>query len=47
MLTAVKDEESKLQASCLFDEAYIEKPVPIEDLISRIEEVLERFGKAA
>lgn len=42
MLTAKGDDESKLKASSLYDEDYIVKPVQIEVLKSKIEEVLKR-----
>jgi len=42
MLTAKGDDESKLKASKLYDEDYIIKPVRIEFLKTRIEEVLGR-----
>ncbi len=45
MLSAVKDEESKQEAGRLYDEDYIEKPVRLDTLRSKIEEVLSRLGK--
>ena len=43
ILTAKIDEESKHEAARLYDEAYIEKPVEIKLLKSRIEKVLSRI----
>ncbi len=45
MLTALGDEESKRRAGSLYDEDYIEKPVEIETLESKIQRVLSRLGK--
>ena len=42
MLSAKGDNDSKLMASSLYNEEYIVKPVKIEDLKNRIEEVLLR-----
>ena len=42
MLTAKGDEETKLKASKLYNESYIIKPVQIEVLKAKIEEVLSR-----
>jgi len=42
MLTAKADEESRLRASKLYDEDYIIKPVQIDFLKTKIEEVLNR-----
>ncbi len=42
MLTAKGDDESKLKASGLYNEEYIIKPVKIDYLKNRIEEVLSR-----
>lgn len=44
MLTAKEDEESKLKATQLYDEAYITKPVEASVLKTKIEEVLKRIG---
>ncbi|MDD5431700.1 MAG: response regulator [Candidatus Omnitrophica bacterium] len=46
MLTAVSTEAAKTQATSLYDEGYIEKPITIEDLIAKIESVLRiRWGR--
>ncbi len=45
MLTAKGDLDSKVKASTLFDEDYIVKPVEIEFLKSKINEVLKRRNK--
>ena len=42
MLTAKADEESKLKASALYNEDYLVKPVQIDVLDAKIQEVLER-----
>jgi DNA-binding response OmpR family regulator len=42
MLTAKGDTESKVRAASLYDEDYIVKPVQIETLRDKIEEVLQR-----
>ena len=44
MLTAKSDEESRLQASQLYNEDYITKPIEASDLKARIEGVLGRIG---
>lgn len=44
MLTAKGDEESKIKAAQLYDEAYITKPIEASDLKAKIEEVLKREG---
>lgn len=44
MLSAVTDPSFKQQAASLYDEAYIEKPVEIGTLKSRIETVLSQSG---
>lgn len=44
MLTAKKDEPSKLKASQFFDEDYITKPVEANELKARIKDALERKG---
>lgn len=45
MLTAKDDEEARKKAESLKDEDYIIKPIEVEDLRSRIEEVLKKSGK--
>ena len=42
MLTAKSDEKSILKASGLYDEGYIVKPFESSELLSKIEEVLQR-----
>ena len=42
MLTAKGDDESKMKASSLYNEDYIVKPIQIDSLITKIEEVLKR-----
>jgi len=44
ILSALTDDQSKVDASQLFDESYITKPVKFEELQNRIEEVLKRRG---
>lgn len=44
MLTALSDESSKHKAAELYNEEYMVKPVKIEALKARIEEVLKRRG---
>ncbi len=44
MLTAVRDEKTQREAASLYDEGYIEKPVEMQELRSRIDEVLSRTG---
>jgi len=45
MLTAKGDEDSKVKSATLYNECYIVKPVQIEFLKAKIEEVLERTHK--
>jgi DNA-binding response OmpR family regulator len=45
MLTAKSDEESRLQASQLYNEDYITKPIEAPDLKAKIEEILSRMGR--
>ena len=45
MFTARSDEASKETAARLYDEEYITKPFEMEDLKTRIEEVLHRRGR--
>jgi DNA-binding response OmpR family regulator len=45
MLTAKGDEDSKVKSATLYNEGYIVKPVQIEFLKAKIEEVLERTHK--
>ena len=45
MLTALDDEANKIKANELYDEAYIIKPVEVQALIAKIEEVLRRTGR--
>lgn len=42
MLTAKGDDESKMKASSLYNEDYIVKPIQIDSLIAKIEEILKR-----
>lgn len=42
MLTAKADEESKIKAATLYNEDYLIKPVQIDVLKAKIEEVLQR-----
>jgi len=42
MLTAKGDDESKMKAASLYDEDYVVKPIQIDSLITKIEEVLKR-----
>jgi len=42
ILSARKDEESKLETSRLYNEGYIEKPVETSELIAEIERVLQQ-----
>ncbi|MFC1632312.1 response regulator transcription factor [Candidatus Omnitrophota bacterium] len=44
MFTAVTDHQSKVEASQLFDEDYIMKPVEMATLIVRVREILKRKG---
>jgi CheY-like chemotaxis protein len=44
MMTAVLDESIKLECSGLYDELYLEKPVDLAVLKTKIEEVLKRCG---
>lgn len=44
MLSALTDDQSKVDAAQLFDEMYITKPVKFEELQKSIEEVLKRRG---
>lgn len=44
ILTARVDEEAKLQAAGLYDEDYVEKPVEVDVLVSRIEKALSRYA---
>jgi len=46
ILSARKDEESKLETSRLYNEGYIEKPVETSELIAEIERVLQQKGGA-
>jgi len=45
MLTAKTDEESKLQASQLYNEDYVTKPIEAPDLKAKIEDILGRLGR--
>jgi len=45
MLTAKTDEESKLQASQLYNEDYVTKPIEALDLKAKIEDILGRLGR--
>ncbi len=47
MLTAKRDMDTKRDAASLYGEAYLEKPVEIEVLKSKIEATLDRMGKAS
>ena len=42
MLTAKGDEISKEKAAQLYDELYIVKPIEVEDLVDKIQNVLDR-----
>lgn len=44
MLTAVLDEASKIECSGEYDDLYLEKPIDLVVLKSKIEEVLKRRG---
>ncbi len=44
MLTAVKDDGARLEASRLYGEDYLTKPVTIEELKAKINTALERKG---
>lgn len=44
MLTAVRDMETQREAASLYDEGYIEKPVEMQALQSRIKQALSRAG---
>lgn len=44
MLTAVRDMETQREAASLYDEGYIEKPVEMQVLQSRIKQILSRAG---
>lgn len=44
MLSALTDVESKKRASTLYDEDYVEKPVQMPALKSKIEAILSRIG---
>lgn len=45
MLSAKTDEETKIQAASFYDEYYITKPVQIEELKEKIQEVFQRYQK--
>ncbi len=45
MLTAVTDQDSKELAATLYDEDYLEKPIEVETLKSKIESTLSKFGR--
>jgi DNA-binding response OmpR family regulator len=44
MLTGLSDDATKKECSRLYDEAYLEKPVEITALSTKIDEVLKRRG---
>ena len=43
MLTVMQDDASKIEATQLYDEDYITKPVKLKDLKTKVEKVLGRF----
>ncbi len=43
MLSAKTDEETKIKAASLYDEYYITKPVQVEELKEKIQEVFQRY----
>lgn len=45
MLTAVTDQESMRQAAGLYGDAYLLKPIHVQDLKAKIEKVLSQTGK--
>jgi len=42
MLSAISDEQSKVRAAQLYDEAYITKPIDFPSLKDTVERILER-----
>lgn len=44
MLTVMQDDASKIEATQLYDEDYITKPVKLKDLKTKVEKVLGRFA---
>ncbi len=44
MLTAAQDDASKIEATQLYDEDYIAKPVKLKELKTRVEKILDRFA---
>lgn len=44
MLTVMRDDASKIEATQLYDEDYITKPVKLKELKVRIEKILSRFS---
>lgn len=46
MLTVMHDDASKIEATQLYDEDYITKPVKLKDLKDKIEDILGRFSRS-
>ncbi|MFC1632307.1 PleD family two-component system response regulator [Candidatus Omnitrophota bacterium] len=45
MLSAIESEDSKMQATQLYDEDYLVKTIGAAELVTRLEEILSRRGK--
>ena len=43
MLTVMQDDASKIEATQLYDEDYITKPVKLKELKGKVEKILNRF----
>ena len=46
MLTVMHDDATKIEATQLYDEDYITKPVKLKDLKNKVERVLGRFSQS-
>lgn len=44
MLTVMQDDASKIEATQLYDEDYITKPVKLKELKAKVEKILSRFS---
>jgi len=45
MLTVMQDDASKIEATQLYDEDYITKPVKLNELKSKVEKILDRLSR--
>ncbi len=45
VLSALTSKEEKLKATALYGDCYIEKPVDLDMLVKKVEEVLKRSGR--